>query len=232
MILDPSRKRHRTFAQAASYLQCTIEDLNYFVIEGELSPSTFITDKQLRTYVMLPGEHYDETGQVFPEEITSTNEYDFGASLITYPRGFFHLVLGRQISSSDCEFQFLASKPSGLDIGDILYKLETPIRLAEALDSCVLMTTELDRFKAMMSRRVTGTSDDKQLATKERNTLLKLVIGMAMRGYGHDPASLKSDAPKVIAEDLASLEIGLEPDTVRKYLKQAKETVLAGKRPQ
>jgi hypothetical protein len=232
MTLDPSRKRHLTFAQAASHLQFTIEDLNYFVIEGELAPSTFITDKPLRTYVMLPGEHYDETGQVVPEEITSTNEYDFGASQITYQRGFFHLVLGRQISSADCDFQFISNKPSGLDLGDILYKLETPIRLAEAQNSCVLMATELERFKATMSRSIKGTPDDKQLATKERNTLLKLVIGMAMRGYGHDPESSKSDAPKNIADDLASLGIGLEPDTVRKYLKQAKNTVLAGKQPQ
>lgn len=231
MTLDPSRKRHFTFAQAASHLQFTIEDLNYFVTEGELSPSAFITDKPLRTYVMLPGEHYDETGQVDPEEITSANENDFGASQIAYPRGFFHLVLGRQISSSDCEFQFVSTKPSGLDIGDILYKLDTPIRFSEALDTCVLMATELDRFKAMVSKHGNGTSEVTQLPTKERTTLLKLVIGMAIHGYGLDPAASKSDATKAIADDLQSLGIGLEPDTVRKYLKLAKDMVLDGKRP-
>ena len=69
-------------------------------------------------------------------------------------------------------------------------------------------------------------SADRELSTKERETMLKLVIGMAIKGYSHDPSASKSKAPKEIADDLEALGIGLSDDTVRKYLKQAVDSVL------
>jgi hypothetical protein len=59
------------------------------------------------------------------------------------------------------------------------------------------------------------------LSTAEKNSLLKLVIGMAVRGYSFDPAAAKSPVPNEIATDLDQLGIGLDPDTVRKYLREA-----------
>jgi len=70
------------------------------------------------------------------------------------------------------------------------------------------------------------------LTTTERNTLLKLVIGMAVKGYSHDPAASKSNAPKEIADDLAELGMTITDDTVRKYLKQAADNVLPAKQRQ
>lgn len=69
---------------------------------------------------------------------------------------------------------------------------------------------------------------DKPLHTKERNTLLKLVIGMAIDSYQFDPKGAKSAVPKQIADDLAKHGISIDDDTVRKYLKQAADTVLPG----
>jgi hypothetical protein len=59
--------------------------------------------------------------------------------------------------------------------------------------------------------------------TKERESLLKLVIGMAVKGYAFDPRAGRSGISKEIADDLASLGISLSDDTVRKYLKDAAE---------
>ena len=70
---------------------------------------------------------------------------------------------------------------------------------------------------------------EKVLGTTERNNLLKLVIGMAVKGYSHDPAAKKSPTPKEIADDLAQLGISIDPDTVRKYLKESANTVLPAK---
>ena len=67
------------------------------------------------------------------------------------------------------------------------------------------------------------------LSKKERETLLKLVIGMAVKGYSYDPAASKNSATKEIVDDLADLGIGIDPDTVRKYLKEAERTVLPTK---
>lgn len=67
---------------------------------------------------------------------------------------------------------------------------------------------------------------DRPLSTTERNTLLKLVIGMAVKCYVYDPKASKSTTPKEIADDLAGLGITITDDTVRKYLKEAAQAFL------
>lgn len=65
-----------------------------------------------------------------------------------------------------------------------------------------------------------------RLPTRERDTLLKLVIGLAMSGYSFDPAAARSEVPKEIVGDLSRLGISIDGDTVRKYLKEAVQKVL------
>ena len=64
-------------------------------------------------------------------------------------------------------------------------------------------------------------SADKPLATKERASLFKLVIGMAVNGYKYDPAAQRNNATKEICDDLEKLGIALDEDTVRKFLREA-----------
>ena len=59
--------------------------------------------------------------------------------------------------------------------------------------------------------------------TRERDTLLKIIIGMAIGGYGH-PLNGNSDAPGRIADDLISAEIPpVSAETVRNKLREAAE---------
>ncbi len=69
-------------------------------------------------------------------------------------------------------------------------------------------------------------AEDKPLSTTERNTLLRLVIGMAVDAYGYDAKANKSPIPKEIADNLSAHGLNVSDDTVRKYLKEAVETVL------
>lgn len=62
-----------------------------------------------------------------------------------------------------------------------------------------------------------------ELKTREKETLLKMIGGMAMKGYGYDPKAAKNQAVTEIADDLAGLGVPLDADTVRKWLKQAVE---------
>lgn len=64
---------------------------------------------------------------------------------------------------------------------------------------------------------------EKPLGPKERQSALKLIIGMAMSGYGYDPLDKRSPKVREIANDLSLLGISLDTDTVRKWLKEAKE---------
>jgi hypothetical protein len=86
---------------------------------------------------------------------------------------------------------------------------------AESLPSdaiLVVRTSELAAFDG---------SKEKSLSNTERDSLLKLVIGMAEKGYGYNPNEKRSDVVPVIVRDLEILGISMTDDTVRKYLKQA-----------
>ncbi|MFN3252310.1 hypothetical protein [Roseibium album] len=66
------------------------------------------------------------------------------------------------------------------------------------------------------------TLQEKHIATRERESLLKLVIGMAIGGYGYDPKASRTSTAKEIVSDLQQRGLSLDEDTVRKYLKEAK----------
>ena len=63
---------------------------------------------------------------------------------------------------------------------------------------------------------------EKPIGTRERESLLKLILGMAIIGYSYDPKSAKSREISEIASDLQIAGLALDPDTVRKYLDEAK----------
>lgn len=66
---------------------------------------------------------------------------------------------------------------------------------------------------------------DKTLGTKERESLLKLVGGMAVRGYGFDPTRSRNEATGEIRDDLEALGLGMNDDTIRKYVNQSTDFI-------
>jgi hypothetical protein len=53
--------------------------------------------------------------------------------------------------------------------------------------------------------------------------MLKLIIGMAIKGYVYDPKAGRSGTVREIADDLRRAGLALDEDTIRKYLSEAKE---------
>jgi hypothetical protein len=86
--------------------------------------------------------------------------------------------------------------------------------LADRDDEIIVLKNELETLRNRPMR---------DLMTRERSTCLKLIAGMAVRGYGYDPKASRSDKPSEIAGDLELLDIALDVDTVRKWLKDATE---------
>ena len=78
-------------------------------------------------------------------------------------------------------------------------------------------------FIAYRERHEAEQQPEKMLHTRERESLLKMVIGMAIKGYGHDPKAVRGPTAKEISGDLALHGIPLDEDTVRKYLAEARE---------
>jgi len=55
--------------------------------------------------------------------------------------------------------------------------------------------------------------------TKVIDSLLKMVITMAIKGYSYNPNDKKSNVTNEIVEDACGLGLSINIDTVRKYLK-------------
>lgn len=70
-----------------------------------------------------------------------------------------------------------------------------------------------------------GDESEDLLKESERESLLKMVLGMAVAKYGFDPRRSENDATgknkEAIWGDLDSLGIAVDPKTIRKHLKEA-----------
>ena len=71
--------------------------------------------------------------------------------------------------------------------------------------------------------------DVKPVSETERQSLYKLIIGMAIKGYKFDPKQSKSSVITDIQNDLEKLGISLSDDTIRKWLKEAASELPASK---
>ena len=110
-----------------------------------------------------------------------------------------------------------SSHTKALELGKKMIR-ERDALIRQLQDEVAVLKSQLSNPPA--PKRPTG---DKTLGPRERDSLLKLIIGMAVKGYVYDPAALKSRAIKEIATDLELLGLSLDEDTVRKYLTEARE---------
>jgi hypothetical protein len=78
-----------------------------------------------------------------------------------------------------------------------------------------------EKMEALQSQP--PSNPDHGIGTRERDSLLKLVIGMAVAAYVYDPKAARSDKVKEIADDLTGAGVPLDVDTVRKWLREAAE---------
>jgi hypothetical protein len=60
---------------------------------------------------------------------------------------------------------------------------------------------------------------------QEKNTLLKLIAGMAIKGYCFDPVAKRNNATRDIQNDLDQLGLGLDQKTILKWLREATSLV-------
>jgi hypothetical protein len=81
----------------------------------------------------------------------------------------------------------------------------------------MLFTREVTGLQAEAARIL----PEKALTPKERDSLLKLIIGMAVGGYGFDPKAGRSTQMKQICDDVISTGLSLDEDTVRKWVREA-----------
>ena len=82
-------------------------------------------------------------------------------------------------------------------------------------------------IKIRQANEANAEKAERVLSVRERDSLLKLVIGLAVKGYGYDAKASRNSQTREIADDLAGLGIPFDADTVRKYLSEAKQLLPA-----
>ena len=87
------------------------------------------------------------------------------------------------------------------------------------------LAAERDELREEVKRLKEEAAREKPLSTRERETYQKIILGMAIKGYGYNPTEGRSDRPREIADDLATLGISVSDDTVRQKLKDAFDTI-------
>lgn len=89
-----------------------------------------------------------------------------------------------------------------------------------SVDPRIVDQVQAVRIK-MLTATEQGLANKDSLSSREKDSLLKLVIGMAVAGYKYDPSAKKNSATSEIARDIAGLGLTLDEDTVRKWIKEA-----------
>lgn len=98
-------------------------------------------------------------------------------------------------------------------------------------DSILVVRTEaLREFEQLIADNeqessTTTCNNKSELSETERNTMLKLIIGMAVDAYGYDPDSSRNSATgdkNGISAKLQARGINIDADTVRKYVNEAR----------
>ena len=221
------QRDYLTFAELMTRWQSSENDLRHAIICGALKPCVLLTGWRTRLYWIGQDEH----GFMHDTEIWD----DSNDAMKFIAEGWHYLQAPRQTDPFECVFYYASNDRDAEmneDSSSNWYALNRKMNLKDVEKSAVFLITEIQKYEAdnsLLGAAVVSPETDKPLGTTERNTLLKLVIGMAIKGYLYDPMALKSATLKEIVDDLAELGIAIDNGTVRKYLKEAANTVLPAK---
>lgn len=141
------------------------------------------------------------------------------------PEGLFYLHEPKQSAVLDCAYQ-VASAEAKLTGGAPRWDLPEVIPLDAVLMVGVLDLEQVERYESANPRKVSLGQVRLDLRTLERASLLKMVIGMAVAGFGYNPSDRRSAVIPEIGESIRRCGMNLDDDTVRKWLYEGAESQL------
>jgi hypothetical protein len=144
-----------------------------------------------------------KTGFPFPEDLEAAIIAHSGA-LVDWKAQYDNLLEVYQTHKSDWERTIQDSRES------------TQRAIAERDAARADLESERQRAQE-------AAASEKPLGRRERESMLKLIAGMAMEGYRHNPAAARNETVKEIVGDLHKQGVSLSDDTVRRYLTEAIE---------
>lgn len=153
------------------------------------------------------------------------------------PRVYSNSLNGVFVVNSDGDFyQLLGEIESGQNKSDSLAKEEVPRnKIKSEMDGFFPLgmlpvdcsfVVRMQGVNDLLSRISEGVDENKPVSESERNSMLKMIVAMAIYGYKYNPSSKKNQAVSEIASDILACGMSMDSDTVRKYLSNAVDRVL------
>lgn len=236
-----SLKEMYSFSEVAERWKVPVKTIEDYLLTGRLIASFFLTGRNLGKYTLVLSEElaYSLDPYIYDIDIDDPDCF-------LKKSGIFDLCY-RDITWDE-QGQFTLD--SGYDLGLTLpdgeegfYGLVAPLILKR--DDVFIVLSEINRFENEhgITPPVQSGQDnapDKiataspgpvpKLHTKEKESLLKMIIVLAVEAYRYNPDDKRSTVPSEIAESAHSLGIPIDVDTVRKWLKEA-AGMLSRKKP-
>ncbi len=133
-------------------------------------------------------------------------------------------ILQKRINLADENIAYERAKHSEyidksvLDLQTLVKNYSTVISMRD--QDIVALNNKIAQLKSQISNN--SPKPKTEISIRERESLLQLVLGMAMKGYSYAPNATRSNIVKEIADDLLLAGLSLDEDTIRKYLNEAK----------
>lgn len=225
MAIHIPERNYYTFDELVKRWDCSNDELCFVIISGDLKPCV-----RINTEVFEQRWVKDKYLRLAAER-TKTSD---GNDIKYRPEGWFYVQEPIQTHPFECEFSLVSDdrdpeKENFSFMPTTWFKLPAPLSISDIRRVGVFLAMEIARYEALHGEAHSKSKSFEKVGTRERETLLKLVIGMAIRGYGYDVAASRSDVPREISSDLAAIDVLLTDETVRKYLKEAAQLVLPKK---
>lgn len=134
-----------------------------------------------------------------------------------YPKKVHWTALGSSFEREPEEVFFIPS-----DIEALATKMNGGIGLCDYQKEIEALKAEVESLKIEKNSLEESPTVNDEINPRKEETLYKLVIGMAQRGYGYNPDAKKNDAIGEIQRDLDELGLGLGERTIRNHLNAAK----------
>ncbi|OUS34125.1 hypothetical protein A9Q94_17300 [Rhodobacterales bacterium 56_14_T64] len=208
MLLDKENKLTLPMGMEGEGATVNVLVKDFFPLDGRKSISILDGPHRLRLELCIALEDY------LRAHLTNT-----GGNLSCFD-GFFvenddgHLF--QVMKSFDSEYIKSMSPDERLNVYDV--RRYYPSGYWPDLSELGFTKQELERFEGTLLD-----SCPKEVASRERQTLYKLIIAMAVDFYGYEPKASRSPFPKELEGILDRLGLPVSDDTIRQKLKEAAE---------
>lgn len=215
------QKEFYSISDLANKWSATVSDIEEYLLTGKIQASVHVPRKMMYKYTL---QLLDDGTEGYDVELDDPDFF--------IPRqGLFNINYQDIEWDEHGQAKFeKGSAPLTLFEDNACYGFNETFVLSR--EKIVIAVDELNRFEDeyglaaqtenTMEKTTFGANElTNDINPKTYDSLLKMVITMAINSYDYSPLGGKSSVPSEIVEDASNLGISITDDTVRKYLKLA-----------